>query len=101
MSRFEGELKEKLLQKSNHKLTEEACLIKMFKYFDIFDKGSVDLNDFMKAMEKIGLYYSKQELEPLFRAYDSDGSGNLDYKEFSAIIFGNEGNGVKGQQVKR
>ena len=39
--RFESELKEKLLQKSNHKLTEEACLIKMFKYFDIYDRGSV------------------------------------------------------------
>jgi Ca2+-binding EF-hand superfamily protein len=30
----------------------------MFKYFDIYDKGSVDFNDFTKAMEKIGLYYS-------------------------------------------
>lgn len=56
----------KLLQKSNHKLTEEACLIKMFKYFDIYDKGCVDFNDFMKAMEKIGLYYSAIEFKPLF-----------------------------------
>jgi hypothetical protein len=39
----------------------------MFKYFDIYDKGSVSLPDFMKAMEKIGLYYSQPELEPLFR----------------------------------
>jgi hypothetical protein len=44
--RFEDELKGKLLQKSNSRLTEEACLIKMFKYFDIYDKGSVDFNDF-------------------------------------------------------
>lgn len=48
----------KLLQKSNHKFTEEACLIKMFKYFDIYDKGCVDFPSFLKAMEKIGLYYS-------------------------------------------
>lgn len=27
---------------------------------------------------------------PLFKAYDSDGSGSLDYKEFSSIIFGEE-----------
>ena len=33
-------------------------MIKMFKYFDIYDKGAVNFNDFMKAMEKIGLYYS-------------------------------------------
>jgi Ca2+-binding EF-hand superfamily protein len=73
----------------------------MFKYFDIYDKGSVDFNDFMKAMEKIGLYYSPQELQPLFKQYDQDSSGNLDYKEFSAIIFGNDGPTVKGQMVKR
>jgi hypothetical protein len=46
-------------------------------------------------MEKIGLYYTPEQLQPLFKAYDSDGSGALDYKEFSAIIFGEE-NGVKG-----
>jgi len=63
----------------------------MFKYFDIYDKGSVNFQDFMKAMEKIGLYYSQQELEPLFRQYDTDRSGSLDYKEFSSIIFGNDG----------
>jgi len=30
----------------------------MFKYFDIYDKGAVSIQDFVKAMEKIGLYYS-------------------------------------------
>lgn len=42
-------------------------------------------------MEKIGLYYSADQLKPLFQSYDTDRSGALDYKEFSAIIFG-EGN---------
>lgn len=71
----------------------------MFKYFDIYDRGSVDFNDFMKAMEKIGLYYTPQEMGPLFRLYDADGSGSLDYKEFSGIVFGTEN--IKGQMVKR
>jgi len=48
-------------------------------------------------MEKIGLYYSIQEMEPLFRLYDSDRSGSLDYKEFSAIVFADESQGLKGQ----
>jgi Ca2+-binding EF-hand superfamily protein len=39
--RFEEELKLKLLQRSSHRLTEEACLVKMFKYFDVYDKGYV------------------------------------------------------------
>jgi Ca2+-binding EF-hand superfamily protein len=37
-------------------------------------------------------------MKPLFDFYDSDKSGSLDYKEFSAIIFGNEI--PKGQQVR-
>jgi len=31
---FEKELKAKLLQKSSAKMSEEACLVKMFKFFD-------------------------------------------------------------------
>ena len=50
----------------------------------------------MKAMEKIGLYYSEQELRPLFNQYDTDGSSSLDYKEFSSIIFGTEAGQLKG-----
>ena len=72
----------------------------MFKYFDIFDRGTVSFGDFLKTVEKIGLYYTPLELEPLFNEYDSDQSGHLDYKEFSAIIFGNRDT-LKGQQIKR
>ena len=72
-------------------MTEEATLIKMFKYFDINDRGSVNFNDFIKAMEKIGLYYSADQMQPLFKVYDVDRSGSIDYKEFSNIVFGNEG----------
>ena len=39
-------------------------------------------------MNKIGLYYTKQELEPLFKQYDTDRSGAIDYKEFAGIVFG-------------
>jgi Ca2+-binding EF-hand superfamily protein len=77
-------------------LTEEACLVKMFKYFDIFDKGTVTFVDFMRTIEKIGLYYSPQEVEPLFQEYDVDAKGQLDYKEFSAVVFGNRDT-LKGQ----
>lgn len=71
-------------------MSEEACLIKMFKYFDIHNRDTVNFNDFCKAMEKIGLYYTKEELAPLFQMYDINQSGDLDFKEFSAIIFGGE-----------
>ncbi len=72
----------------------------MFKYFDIFDRGTVTFVDFLRTVEKIGLYYTPLELEPLFQEYDTDASGALDYKEFSAIVFGNKDT-LKGQQIKR
>lgn len=75
--------------------------MKMFKYFDIMDRGAVNFQDFMRTIEKIGLYYSANDLLPLFEGvYDVDGNGYLDYKEFSAIVFGNR-EFLKGQQIKR
>lgn len=43
---FEKELRAKLLQKSNSKMSEESCLVKMFKFFDILDRGAVNLAQF-------------------------------------------------------
>jgi Ca2+-binding EF-hand superfamily protein len=64
----------------------------MFKYFDIHERGFVSLSDFMKTMEKIGLYYHQAELQPLFEIVYATGSEegfSLDYKEFSSLVFGN------------
>lgn len=55
---FEKQLKAKILQKTNPKLTEEAMLIKSFKFFDTFNKGELTYDQFHKALEKIGIYYS-------------------------------------------
>jgi Ca2+-binding EF-hand superfamily protein len=46
-----------MIQKSHAKLSEEACMIKMFKYFDIQDKGCVDFQEFCRVLEKMGMYY--------------------------------------------
>jgi Ca2+-binding EF-hand superfamily protein len=80
-------------------MSEEACLIKMFKYFDVYNREAVNFQDFYKAMEKIGLYYTEQELLPLFNLYDLNGNSEIDFKEFSAIIFGGEA--PKGQMTKK
>lgn len=38
-------------------------------------------------MEKIGVVIpSQNDLDKLFRYYDTDGSGALDYKEFTGIL---------------
>ena len=57
MHSFEKQLKAKLLQKSNNRMSEEACLVKNFKFFDIMDRGAVDYRQFHQGLEKIGFYY--------------------------------------------
>jgi Ca2+-binding EF-hand superfamily protein len=43
-------------------MTEEACLIKMFKYFDMNDSGAVDFPTFHKALVKCGMGFPEAEL---------------------------------------
>jgi len=53
------------------------------------NSGSVDPDEFAKAIEKIGIMIpTKQDLDMLFSLYDADGSGELSYKEFSSALYG-------------
>ncbi len=48
----------------------------------------------------MGVVVDDSDLEAYFRIYDSNGSGTLDYKEFSDIVFGKSQvqNGAQNQQ---
>jgi Ca2+-binding EF-hand superfamily protein len=64
-------------------------LMKSFKYFDLNDNGSVEPDEFAKAIEKIGIMIpTKQDLDALFNIYDMDGSGAISYKEFTSQLYG-------------
>jgi Ca2+-binding EF-hand superfamily protein len=52
---FERELKNKLSQKSSGTQSEETVLMKSFKYFDLNNNGTVEPEEFAKAIEKIGI----------------------------------------------
>lgn len=91
---FERELKNKLSEKTRGAQSEEQVLLKAFKYFDLNDNGTVEPDEFAKAIEKIGIQIpTRQDLEMLFNIYDVDGSGGLDYKEFSSAVFGKPSTG--------
>jgi len=64
--------------------------MKMFKFFDVMNTGSVDFQQFSRVLEKSGMYYPENQLRPLFASYDTDRSGSLDYREFAMAIFGQE-----------
>lgn len=52
---FEKELIKKLSQKASGAQSEETVLIRSFKYFDLNNNGSIEAEEFAKAIEKIGI----------------------------------------------
>jgi len=48
-------LKNKLSEKTRGAQSEEQVLLKAFKYFDLNDNGTVEPDEFAKAIEKIGI----------------------------------------------
>lgn len=88
-SSFEKEVLRKLTQKTTGGQNEEAVLRRAFKYFDIDNSGNVNMQEFQKAVEKVGILIpTLQDLQVIFNCYDVDGSGHLDYNEFAAIVTG-------------
>ena len=68
---------------------EENVLIKAFKFFDLDNSGQVSKTEWLRAIERIGVSsVDAGTLETLFTQYDTDRSGELDYKEFSVVLFG-------------
>ena len=59
---FEKTLKQKLSQKSTGMASEEAVLLKCFKYFDLNNNGTVEPDEFAKACEKIGIMIPSQQV---------------------------------------
>jgi Ca2+-binding EF-hand superfamily protein len=75
--------------KSNQFNTEEAVLQKAFKYFDLNNNGTCEPAEFAKVVEKIGVALpSQKEVGQIFAHYDVDGSGFIDYKEFTSVLCG-------------
>jgi len=92
---FEKELKNKLSQKASGVQSEEQVLLKAFKYFDLNNNGTVEPEEFAKAIEKIGIMIpTRQDLDALYNCYDADKSGSLEYREFASGVFGHDVGGT-------
>ena len=89
-SKFEKDLKTKLLFKTSGHMTEEILLLKNFKYFDEDNTNKCDSPTFNQVISKVGvLSLSEEELEELFYYY-SKGQQYLNYKDFIGQVFNNE-----------
>jgi Ca2+-binding EF-hand superfamily protein len=50
-------------------------MVSLFLKYQTYPKGTCELSEFAKAIEKIGVQVgSKKDMETLFRFYDKDGS---------------------------
>jgi Ca2+-binding EF-hand superfamily protein len=88
---FEKELKNKLSLKSDGRSSEEKLIIQAFKYFDLDNSGECSRDEFGKAMAKLGVNgFSETQFNDIFKSYDANNNCSLDYKEFSAILYGED-----------
>jgi Ca2+-binding EF-hand superfamily protein len=73
--------------KSNSFTSEEAFLVKSLKFFDIYNTGDLDLNNFFRAIEKIGVIIEKDTLSYVFDTfYDSEKTGKINIKTWAKGI---------------
>ena len=71
--------------------SEETILLKAFKYFDLDNSGECSKDEFLKAIQKIGITgFNQNNLEEIFDLYDSNKNGSLDYKELVGGLYGND-----------
>lgn len=61
-AQLEKQLREKVALKTHNKMSDEAYLIKAIKFFDIYNSGYVTYEQFHQAMERIGIYYTLEEI---------------------------------------
>ena len=89
--KFIKELKNKLNQKAYGNTTEETVLVKNFKYFDLDNTGKSDLESFLKTINKIGVTsFEEEEIKQMFYLYDTENTGEIDYKELASELFSNK-----------
>ena len=83
-----GEIEDIVFDKARqrtHGADDEGKIVrKIFRHFDLDGFGTIEFNEFTKALESMGCSFPEFELRALFGKFDKDGNGKLDYEEFSS-----------------
>lgn len=58
----------------------------MVSYTYLWDIGSIGLEELEKPLISLGLCNSRQEVQKIMDSVDDDGSGQIEFNEFLAII---------------
>ena len=77
---------EKIRQKTHGADDEGKTIRKIFRHFDLDGFGTIEPAEFRKALETIGCLFKDFEVDAIFRKYDTNSNGKLDYEEFANFI---------------
>lgn len=83
---------EKVRQRTHGADDEGKTVRKIFKHFDLDGYGTIEPEEFKKALETLGCVFKDFEMDAIFRKYDANENGKLDYEEF-ANFFARKGSG--------
>ena len=97
LRRLEQQLKDALRTRTTAQLGEHQILRRAFVKFDKDQSGSVDLEEFCKALEHLGLHCQdvglpgwggvpQSVMRAQFERFDADSSGTIEYDEFLTIL---------------
>ena len=92
VSQLEGIIFEKIRQRTHGAEDEGRTVKKIFKHFDLDGFGTIEPSEFRKALETLGCVFTDAELDAIFRKFDTNANGKLDYEEF-ANFFARAGSG--------
>ena len=88
---FEHEIKRKLTEKARSSADEYRILMNGFKFYDYAYTGRVNETEFVKSILRTGLSgFNDIDIRNLFKCYDINNSGQIDYKNYCDYICGRE-----------
>ena len=73
-------------------------LMRAFKHFGKSGGGGIDLETFKHGCQMVGLIIPDEAKEALFRGFDEDGSGHLDFSEFIEHVL-RDSHGICGAEA--
>jgi len=81
-------LREKVRQKCRTADGESKLLRQTFQFFDSDESGAVTIDEFGRAMERLGIPLQRKETSLFFSKFDPDNSGTITYDEFVTYVYG-------------
>ena len=67
-----------------------ARVVDVFRSWDLDEDGAISRNEFGKAMVSLGYRASKAEMDKVFKKFDPDGSGVIEYSELRQVMKGSQ-----------